>query len=242
MSQGLYEDYYSAPSERFAAWRAYGARVKGDHVVRLLAGEPAPSSVVEVGCGDGALLEELSRRGIGDRLVGYEIAQSAIDRVRSRGIRRLERAEVFDGEHLPDQTGSFDLGVVSHVLEHTERPEVVLREVARVARLVVIEVPLEDVLASRREAYRRNAQKIGHIQRFDRDAVHFLADQASLDVKRGFFIQQSLEDRMFWADTWPQKVKAFGGWAARRGLDAIAPKLCRRLLVVDYACVCSIRT
>ena len=207
--------------------------------MRLLSGEPAPSSVIEVGCGDRALLGELGHRGIGDRLVGYEIAASAIDRVRSRGIPRLERAEVFDGEHLPEPTGAFDLGVLSHVLEHTERPEVVLREVARVARLVVIEVPLEDVLASRRETYRRNAEKIGHIQRFDREAVHRLAGQASLRVERGFFVPQSLENRMFWADSLQQKVKAFAGWAARQSLDRTAPALSRRLLVVDYACLCS---
>jgi SAM-dependent methyltransferase len=239
MTQELYEDYYAAASDRFVAWRALGARRKGEHIARLLSGQPAPSSVIEVGCGDGALLEDLSQRGIGDRLVGYEIAQSAVDRVRSRGIPRLDRAELFDGEHVPEPAGSFDLAVLSHVLEHTEHPEVVLREVARIARLIAIEVPLEDVLASRRESYRRNAAKIGHIQQFDREAVYRLASQANLGVKREFFIRQSLEDRMFWADTWRQKAKALAGWAARRGLDTIAPKLSRRLLVVNYACLCS---
>jgi SAM-dependent methyltransferase len=171
--------------------------------------------------------------------VGYEIAQAAIDIVHSRDIPRLERAEVFDGEHLPEPAGAFDLGVLSHVLEHTERPEVVLREVARVARLIVVEVPLEDVLASRREAYRRNAKKIGHIQQFDREAVHQLVGRAGLRVKRGFFIPQTLESRLFWADSLQQKIKALAGWTARQGLDKIAPALGRRLLVVDYACLCS---
>ena len=63
----FYEDAYSrVPAEAavYARWRALGARGKADHVIALC-GEAArtPTSTLEVGCGDGALLSELRRRG-----------------------------------------------------------------------------------------------------------------------------------------------------------------------------------
>ena len=63
----LYEGHYSekgADGERYGRWRQLGAQGKADHVARLAASlERQPRSVVEIGCGDGVVLEELARRG-----------------------------------------------------------------------------------------------------------------------------------------------------------------------------------
>src|ERR1700693_5996995 len=57
---GFYDDAYSQPPAEAApspGWRALGARGKADHVIALCAGGGlTPSSTLEVGCGDGALL------------------------------------------------------------------------------------------------------------------------------------------------------------------------------------------
>ena len=52
-------------AERLGRWRALGARSKADHAELLLARAGLqPVSVIEIGCGDGALLHELDRRAI----------------------------------------------------------------------------------------------------------------------------------------------------------------------------------
>lgn len=222
----FYDDAYShtgAEAERWARWRALGARGKADHVVAL---HPrAPGSVCEVGCGDGALLAELAGRGYGREHVGYEISPEA---ARIAGSRPGLRVSAFDGERIPAPDGAYDLGLLSHVLEHVPDPAALLRETARACREVVVEVPLEDNLSARRPAKVAEAQRIGHLQRFSRADVHALAAAAGLRVAGEL------------SDALPPAVHRFHGggrakWAVRAGLLRLAPALARRLFTVHHA-------
>ena len=135
------EGYSAAPgdAERLGGWRALGARAKADHVVALCErGGLAPRRVVEVGCGDAALLAELARRGIGSSLAGFELAKEAVELARARETPGVERIDAFDGERLPVGDGEYDLGIVSHVLEHVPDPATLLREVARACGAVIV--------------------------------------------------------------------------------------------------------
>src|ERR1700726_4756152 len=125
----FYGDAYSkTPSEAavYARWRALGARGKADHVIALCArAGRLPSSTLEVGCGDGALLCELHRRGFGGRLRGLEITQAAVSIARERP--QIDAVELFDGVHVPAREGAYDLGILSHVLEHVPEPVALLQ-------------------------------------------------------------------------------------------------------------------
>ena len=100
--------------------------------------------MVEIGCGEGALLAELARAWPRRRFDGFELSAPAIEIARSRGIPRAGRLEAYDGAHVPAADGAYELAVLSHVLEHVPDPLPLLREAARVARRVLVEVPLED--------------------------------------------------------------------------------------------------
>jgi SAM-dependent methyltransferase len=222
----FYDDAYShtgAEAERWARWRALSARGKADHVVVL---HPrSPDVVCEVGCGDGALLAELAGRGYGRAHVGFEVSPEA---ARIASGRPELRVAAFDGEHIKEADGAFDLGILSHVLEHVPDPAALLRETARVCREVVVEVPLEDNLSARRPAKAAEAQRIGHLQRFARADVHALAAAAGLRVAGEL------------SDALPLEVHRFHGggrskWAVRAGLLSVAPPLARRLFTVHHA-------
>ena len=65
----FYEAGYATQDPARAAlygrWRALGANGKAGHVVTLCGRSPArPATVVELGCGDGALLAALAARGL----------------------------------------------------------------------------------------------------------------------------------------------------------------------------------
>jgi SAM-dependent methyltransferase len=234
------ETYTSDPSEArlYAGWRALSAVGKADHVITLYnkAHLKPLASTLEVGCGDGALLCELRRRGFGGRLEGVEIAERAVEI--AGGRPEIDAVELYDGERLPMSSGAYDLGVVSHVLEHVPNPARLLAEVARVCQTVVVEVPLEDNLSARREGKREHAEEVGHLQRLSRSAVRAIVASAGLRVAGELEDPLPREVHVFFARTRMTSARANLKWAVRAGLHRLAPPLTRRVLTVHYACLC----
>ena len=236
----FYDAAYSgqgAQNPLFARWRALGAVGKADHVIALCARAGIrPQSVLEVGCGEGALLAELRARGFGGRLSGLEITQAAVDVASKRS--EIDSVGLYDGAHLPGGEDEHDLGVVSHVLEHVPAPAALLAEVARVCRAVVVEVPLEDNLSGRRSSRRAHAEAIGHVQQLDRASIHAIVAHAGLRVI------DEIEDPLprsvhtfFAADRRATRL-ATAKWLTRSATHRCAPALARRLFTVHYACLC----
>ena len=233
----VYEDQYSAEGSdaaRYGAWRALGAEGKADHVAKLAAALPdRPRSVVEVGCGDGGVLDALASRGLADSFHGFEISERAVQITSGRPA--IERVERFDGISLPAADAAYDLGVLSHVLEHVPDPVPLLRETARACRAVVVEVPLEDNLSASRPAAERGRRAIGHLHRFSRADVHRLASEAGLRVVRELADPLPLSVHLFWATGLAATARARGKAAARRALFTVAPGAAERAFTVHYA-------
>jgi SAM-dependent methyltransferase len=236
----FYDDAYSRTPEEaalYARWRALGAQGKADHVIALCAGARlSPSSTLEVGCGDGALLCELHRRGFGGRLAGLEIAAAAVAIARERP--QIGSVELYDGLHVPAADGAYDLGVLSHVLEHVPDPSGLLAEVARACAAVVVEVPLEANVSARRSRKRRHAAEVGHLQRLDRRAVRRLVARAGLTVAGELDDPLPADVHRFFASTDAARAVASAKWALRAGVHRVAPALARRAFTVHYACLC----
>jgi SAM-dependent methyltransferase len=236
----FYDEAYSqdpADAERYARWRALGARGKADHVISLCTrARLEPRSTLEVGCGDGALLCELHARGFGGRLAGLEITDAAVAIAGERP--QIETVERYDGSHLPDADGAYDLGLLSHVLEHVGDPAALLAEVARVCRAVVVEVPLEANLSARRAAKREHAAEVGHLQRLDRAAARQIVTDAGLKVAYELEDALPLSVHRFFATSAPARARGAAKWALRSSLHHVAPALARRLFTVHYACLC----
>jgi 2-polyprenyl-3-methyl-5-hydroxy-6-metoxy-1,4-benzoquinol methylase len=249
----FYEEGYTqdpVSAERSSRWRALGAKGKADHVIALCAATGlAPASTLEVGCGDGALLCELHRRGFGGVLAGVEIAPAAVAIARERP--EIARVEVYDGHRLPARAGQYELGVLSHVLEHVHEPAALLAEVARACGAVVVEVPLEDNLSARRAAKRAHAAEVGHLHRLSRAAVREIVREAGLRVVDELEDPLPLEVHRFLASAphaAPGTASSGTGalataaatvkWALRAGPHRLAPGLARRLFTVHYACLC----
>jgi SAM-dependent methyltransferase len=236
----FYDEAYAkdpAAAALGARWRALGARGKADHAITLCerAGR-APASTLEVGCGDGALLSELHRRGFGGRLSGLEITQAAVSIARKRA--QIASVELYDGLHLHAEDGAYDLGILSHVLEHVPDPTALLAEVARVCRAVLVEVPLEANVSARRGGKREHAAEVGHLQRLDRAGVRRIVAGAGLLIAGELDDPLPLAVHRFFAPTRPARAAAGVKWALRAGLHRLAPPLARRAFTLHYACLC----
>lgn len=93
---------------------------------------PAGSRVLEVGCGNGKTLSAL--REMGCEVVGMDFSEEAIKQC----ARLVPGIDVRQGDLLdmPFEDGSFDIVVMSHVLEHV-LPEDMDRAVSEVGRVLV---------------------------------------------------------------------------------------------------------
>jgi SAM-dependent methyltransferase len=219
-----------AEGERLGRWRALGARSKAAHAFDLCSRAGLfPTTLVEIGCGDGALLAELS--GLAAVVDGFELSPTAIELARKRGIPGARRLEAYDGTRVPAGDRTYDLAVLSHVLEHVPEPAPLLAEAARVASHVLVEVPLEANRSAARPAKRAEAERIGHLHAFDRAQVHALLEQTGLNPIADLSDPLPYAHHAFFGANLPAAIK----WAVRYALWRAAPRRAERLFTVHYA-------
>jgi SAM-dependent methyltransferase len=231
----FYETSYThsgEAEEAFRRWRELGALTKTDHICRLLELIPPPREVLEVGCGEGAVLAELGRRGIGETRSGIDISSAAIRR--AAGRPGVTEARLFDGVRIEAPDRSYDLVICTHVLEHVSEPLALLKELTRVARAIVIEVPLERNLSARRSSARALSQRAGHLQRFDRASMRRLIAATGWRVRGELLDPLPAAVHTFGADNPQALAKGYAKWAVRSALAAVAP-VGERLMTLHYA-------
>jgi len=218
-----YSEYYG--SERLARWREVSARDKAANILALWRRTRQASSctVADVGCGDGAVIQELTRRGFGRSYVGFEISQSGLRYAQTRRYEKPVSFVMFNGANIPVPDKSFDVVLLTHVLEHVESPRVFLREADRIGRYVIAEVPLE-LHARTPQDFRWD--EVGHTNLFNPLVLRHLFQSLGLTV---------LDERI----TCPSRAVftfhrpipvATMDWAAKTVLLRIAPGLAHRLL------------
>ena len=173
-------------------WLTAGAADKVDSIEALTAGIPI-SSVIEIGAGTGAILNELDQRAIGDTYVAIEPALPLAAFLKEHATAtRLERV-VVSTLAVADLAGQqFDLAILSHVLEHVAAPSVLLAEALGVAHYVVAEVPLEgnwngnlrSKLKVRLTGRSRTDHLAGHVHFWSKSDFKAVVDAAGATVVR----------------------------------------------------------
>ena len=98
---------------------------------------PAGARVLDVGCGDGALMAVLRGRGVDVR--GIEIDGALVAACVARGLSVVQGDADRDLADYPD--GAFDVAVLSQTLQATERPDRTLAELLRVGRRAFVSFP-----------------------------------------------------------------------------------------------------
>lgn len=93
--------------------------------------------ILDLGCGDGSLIAELSQH-IKAEFTGADISGPAIEIARRNVPQATFQQLDLSATSLP---GRYDVVVLSEVLEHIEDDEAVLRQVADAAPHVIISVP-----------------------------------------------------------------------------------------------------
>lgn len=94
--------------------------------------------VLDVGCGDGALLKTLiENRGVDAR--GIELSQAGVNSCVAQGLSVIQGDADTDLAAYPDD--SFDYAVLSQTLQATRNPRVVLEHLLRIGRRAIVSFP-----------------------------------------------------------------------------------------------------
>ena len=109
---------------------------RADHL--LVAGMVAPGSrVLDVGCGDGDLLQLLESRGIDGR--GIELSREGVNRCVAKGLAVVQGDADADLVNYPDD--AFDYVILSQTLQATRQPRVVLENLLRIGQRAIVSFP-----------------------------------------------------------------------------------------------------
>ena len=107
--------------------------------LRLIAEMIDPGArVLDIGCGDGALLAHLVRhKNVDGR--GMELSQSGVNSCVGHGLSVIQGDADRDLEAYP--TGAFDVVVLSQTLQATRQPRKVLETLVRIGRRAIVSFP-----------------------------------------------------------------------------------------------------
>jgi len=99
---------------------------------------PVQSRVLDVGCGDGTLIEVLiKQKGIDAR--GIELEENKVKQCISKGLSVIQGNAETELSQFPDK--AFDFVVLSQTLQAFYQPENVLNELLRIGNKVIISIP-----------------------------------------------------------------------------------------------------
>ncbi len=106
--------------------------------------QASPRSLLDVGCGEGVLVQRWAQRLGSARVVGIDLEEESIQAGWAEHRAPNLEYRVMEAANLPFADGEFDLATAIEVLEHVPDPAHTVAEMARCAeRHLLVSVPRE---------------------------------------------------------------------------------------------------
>jgi methionine biosynthesis protein MetW len=149
------------------------------------------SKVIDFGCGDGSLLDQLIKNKNVTGL-GYEISQSGVEKCREKGIKAVcKRIDEFHPELM---TREFDYSICNVTIQMVMYPEILLKEMVRISQYQIVSFPNFAYISNRFDLllngrmprpmlYNYNWCSTGHIHQLSiLDFIELVRDLGGLEI------------------------------------------------------------
>jgi 2-polyprenyl-3-methyl-5-hydroxy-6-metoxy-1,4-benzoquinol methylase len=211
---GEYFQLHPTWDEEHSAWKA-------GHIAGIIDRNRLEfSSYVDIGCGAGRIVHELSLKYPSVVFHGYDVSPQAIalaGKYETRSVR------FFEGDVFTDRHREYDVAAAVDVFEHVDDYIGFLKKVAGLARYGIFHIPLDiSVQAILRELPMNNRKTAGHLHYFMKDTALATLAYAGLEVLDWFYTPGGIA----LAQSWRGKLAAI----PRRLFFTLSPDACAKVL------------
>jgi 2-polyprenyl-3-methyl-5-hydroxy-6-metoxy-1,4-benzoquinol methylase len=162
-------------------WRKMAAPRHRVEVMKVTLRELGPASVVDLGCGNGVLLEELRSAMPSATFAGVDLSRPQV----AENAKRLPWARFTSGDlQAPleldaDWRGAFEVAVATEVIEHLDRPEAFFANAA-----ALLSPGGRLVLSTQSGPIRQTEQRVGHRRHYDQNEMRALLEKNGFGTER----------------------------------------------------------
>lgn len=211
---------------RNPTWHLEDSAWKAAQVATILRSNAiTPKSVVDIGCGVGAVALELSRVMPSAVFTGLDVSPHAVEVANRQSSDRLTFKLIGDGLDDNMFAGQFDVALALDVLEHVEDYFGFLRFVRKFASFTVLHIPLDISVQGvlRASPFLRVRRQVGHLHYFTKETALATVSDAGFHILDYFYTAGSFQ--------LPQKkYGARVGSLPRRIFFRISPDLAARVM------------
>jgi SAM-dependent methyltransferase len=176
-------------------WHAEDSPWKADQIIKIICNNHLhPQKIAEIGCGTGAILDELSRKEYlkGVQFSGYDISPQAVELAKQKESPNVRF--FYEDLLLETNTRHFDILLAIDVLEHVADYIGFLEKCRAIADYKIFHIPLEIHVSSVfRNAFIRGRYTLGHIHYFTADSAIATLKDAHHQILDYFYTSGGLE-------------------------------------------------
>jgi len=189
--------------EKHPTWHEEDSNWKAAQIAKIIDRNGVDfSSYVDIGCGAGRIVHELSLKFPSAVFHGYDVSPKALElagRFETDRIRMFHQDALWKGEHHYDVAAAID------VLEHVEDYMGFLRRMRRLADYFIFHIPLDITVTSvLRNSFIRTRDTVGHLHYFTLSSALAALQDTGYVVLDYFYTPVALdmvknwEDRFLW--------------------------------------------
>lgn len=180
--------------ENNPTWHIEDSVWKAEQIFKIIQkNKLQPSSICEVGCGSGEILNQLYlKMPVNVDLVGYEISPQAYQICQSRTKDRLN----FNfGNFLQEEDAYFDFLLCIDVFEHIENYFIFLKKLRQKADYKIFHIPLDISVSSviRSTPILRSRQQVGHLHYFSKETALATLEDTGYEICDFFYTASSID-------------------------------------------------